>query len=109
MKKTTGEFSYKKIDKVIDLLKKEEVYENKLYIKSVIDVIGEPIIKRKLEEKYKEALLRSEENIAMVSREDYIKAMGIENNSNIMNKINKYFDEIEKIIETEELRNDKDK
>ena len=55
MKNTMGDFARHKIESVIDILKHKEVdLEKREYVKKVIDLIEEPIIKRKLYEFYNE-------------------------------------------------------
>lgn len=55
MKNTMGDFARHKIESVIDILKHKEVdLEKREYAKKVIDLIEEPIIKRKLYEFYNE-------------------------------------------------------
>lgn len=45
-----GQYAYKKVNSIISKIKDGNISKNQEYILSVIDIIGEPIIKRKLEE-----------------------------------------------------------
>ena len=97
-----GEFSKKKIKKVIDLLSKdkednyntEEVEKNITEIVFIIDSIGEPLIKNRLEKMYNEYKeFKNEKTIKTADFYTYLK----ENNLNL--------DEVLKILE--ERKNDK--
>lgn len=97
-----GEFSRKKIKKVIDLLIKdkedkyntEEIERNITEIEFIIDSIGEPLIKNKLEKMYNEYKeFKNEKTIKNIDFDTYLK----ENNLNL--------DKVIKILE--ERKNDK--
>ena len=100
-----GEFSRKKIKKVIDLLDKEngkynieEIEKNIIEIEFIIDSIGEPLIKNRLDKMYNDYkefknIENSKDNNEEIDFKKYIK----ENNLNLS--------EVMKILE--ERKNDK--
>lgn len=67
MKNTMGTFSRYKIDNVLDILKKEDVeLDKREYVKKVIDLIEEPIIKIKLKEIYNDKYGNVEDEIKYI-------------------------------------------
>lgn len=88
MNSTIGEYSKIKINEVINMINSKESNENtihKIEIKKIIDTIGEPVLKSKLEEMYNKKFNINNEDIEILNKmESILKKYNLQNQDRLM-------------------------